>query len=238
MRKENISRLSKIQSPSKKDIYYLHYISLFRDIEYTIKKHGKGRVIDIGCGNKPYELLFQDSASEYIGCDIIQSDLAKVDVICEADNIPLPDNSFDTVLSTQTIEHIGNHQGLVNEAFRLLNPGGIAIISGPSYWPLHEEPYDYFRFTKYGLTHILENVGFEVIEILPNGGMWSTTGIALVQSLINSKSRSFFLRVMRSLFYRLKLVWMINTFFGWLDRIDYNPINTMNYVVVAKKPNL
>lgn len=236
MREQNLSRLSMTENLTKKDFYYLHYSSLFGDIEYSIKKYGNGRIIDIGCGNKPYESLFKNIADEYIGCDIVQSNLNKVDIICEADKIPLPENSFNTVLSTQTIEHIANHQGLVNESFRLLKAGGIAIISGPSYWPLHEEPFDYFRFTKYGLTHILENAGFEIVEIIPNGGMWSTSGIALIQSIMNSKSRSFFLRLMRSLFYRLKLVWIINTFFKWLDKIDYNPINTMNYIVVAKKP--
>ncbi|MEI9956305.1 MAG: class I SAM-dependent methyltransferase [Ferruginibacter sp.] len=100
--------------------------------------------------------------TDYTGCDIIQSDLQKVDILCEANKIPLADNTFDTVFSTQTIEHVADHQGVINEAYRLLKPGGAIIVSAPLYWHLHEEPYDFFRFTKYGFEYIFNKAGFEI----------------------------------------------------------------------------
>ena len=156
MRAENVSRFTGYQNISKSDFHYLVYKPLIRDLESAIGKYATGRVIDIGCGNKPYEKMFKEKITEYVGCDIIQSDLNKVDVLCMANEIPLPDNSFDTAFSTQTIEHVEDHQGLVNEAYRLIKPGGYFIVSGPLYWYLHEEPYDFLRFTKYGFKYIFE----------------------------------------------------------------------------------
>lgn len=234
MRNNNIQRLTNINL-TKSNHYYLHYKSFQRDLLDAINKYAKGSVLDIGCGNKPYEIAFENKINKYVGCDIIQSHLQKVDILCEANNIPLESSTFDTLFSTQTIEHVEDHQGLVNEAYRLLKPGGYFILAGPFVWPLHEEPYDFFRFTKYGFKYILEKAGFEIVEITANGGMWSTSGLSLIHSFSHSKSKSIFMRISRFLFFKLKLIWLINSFFSWLDRIDYNPVNTMNYVIVARK---
>ncbi len=236
MRDENISRFADYEKISKSDFYYLVYIPLIRELKGAIEKYANGKVIDIGCGNKPHERMFKEKVTEYVGCDIVQSSLKKVDVLCEANKIPLPCNSFDTAFSTQTIEHVEDHQGLVKEAYRLIKPGGFFILSGPLYWHLHEEPYDFFRFTKHGFKYILEKAGFEIVELNPNGGTWATTGQSIIHSFSQSQSRNLFIWFSRSLFYRMHLYWLINVLFSWLDRVDYNPINTMNYVVIAKKP--
>ncbi len=236
MRAENALRFTDYNSISKSDFYYLVYVPLIRDLKSAILKYARGRVLDIGCGNKPYEKLFEGKITEYIGCDIIQSNLQKVDVLSNANDIPLPDNSFDTVFSTQTLEHVEDHQGLVNEAYRLVKPGGYFIVSGPMYWHLHEEPYDFFRFTKYGFKYIFEKAGFEIEEIIANGGMWATTGQSIIHSFMKSTSNHFFIRSMRFLFYKLRVYWLVNSFFSWLDKVDYNLVNTMNYVVIGKKP--
>ncbi len=235
MRDENLVRFASYKDLSKSDFYYLELGPLIRDLEIAVDKYSKGKVLDIGCGNKPYESMFEKTSTGYTGCDIVQSSLQKVDILCEANNIPLEDNTFDTVFSTQTIEHVADHQGLVNEAFRLVKPEGYFIVSGPLYWPLHEEPYDYFRFTKHGFEYILTKAGFSVVEVLSNGGMWATTGQSIIHSMTNSKSRKFFVRVLRFIFYKLRGYRAVNSLFRWLDKVDYNPINTMNYVVVARK---
>lgn len=235
MRSENLSRLSDTNITTL-SMHYLHYKPFHRDLLAAIKNYAKGKVLDIGCGNKPYEKEFGEQISSYVGCDIIQSNLNKVDILCLANNIPLENSYFDTIFSTQTIEHVEDHQGLVNEASRLIKPGGFFIVSGPMYWHLHEEPYDFFRFTKYGFKYIFEKAGFEIVEINSNGGMWATTGQNFIHSFMYSKSNHFFIRSSRFLFYRLRIYWFINSFFSWLDKVDYNPVNTMNYVVVGRKP--
>jgi SAM-dependent methyltransferase len=234
MRIPNLPRLANTQL-SRSDVNYLHYLSLHRDVKNAIATYATGKVLDIGCGNKPYENEFRERADQYLGCDIEQSSLSKVDIVCDATNIPLPSGEFDTVFSTQAIEHIAEHQQVLNEAYRLLKPGGIMIISGPFYWPPHEEPHDYFRFTQYGFEYILNKAGFTIEKIIENGGSWATTGQSLIHSMMNSTSRHFLMRLLRFLFFRLKMYRIHNSIFAWLDRIDFNTGMTMNYVIVAKK---
>ncbi len=206
---------------------YLHLNPLFADLK-AASVHARGRMLDIGCGNKPYEKMFAGRVSEHFGCDISQSDAHRVDVICPANEIPLPDASFDTVLCTQVIEHVADHQGVISEAFRLLKPGGVLILSGPMYWPLHEEPYDFFRFTEHGLRHLLTRAGFSAMQIKNNGGKWALCGTVLIQTLVTSRFAS------NPLANRLAVP-LINRVFSTLDNKFPNRSNPMNYVVVARK---
>lgn len=216
----NIPRLASSRI-SKSNSYYLSYKSLVPALQQALHHHAQGKLLDIGCGNKPYEALMPAAVTEYTGCDIDQSDLGKVDVLCPADAIPVPDASFDTVFSTQVLEHVANHGGMLSEAFRVLKPGGSLVLSCPMYWPLHEEPYDFFRFTKYGLMHLLEQKGFKEIEIMPCGGRWAVAGTMFLE-LLPLRPR---------LANRL-----LNPVFDWLDtrKADYSIV--LNYVLTARKP--
>lgn len=235
MREHNQSRFSDYKSISPGNPNWLVYAPLIRDLEWAISKYASGKLLDIGCGNKPYEKAFLNKVISYTGCDVVQSDLNKVDIICEATKIPLAENSFDTIFSTQVIEHVANHQGLLSEAYRLLRPGGYMILSGPMYWPIHEEPYDFFRFTKYGLEHLLTNAGFTIEKIIPGGGIWSVAAQAKVHALSNTESKFFLIRLWRFFFFKLRIYRIHNAFYRWLDKKDFNPVSTLNYVAVARK---
>lgn len=216
---------------------YLHYKFYHQDLFAAFKKYATGTLLDIGCGNKPYQQILSEHISQYTGCDIVQSDGDKVDVLCPANAIPLADGSFDTIISTQTVEHVEDHQGLMNEAFRLLKTDGYFIVSGPMYWPLHEEPHDFFRFTKHGFRYILERAGFEVIAIHSNGGKWAVAGQALIHALYptvyNIKGfKGKVIRMIAGLFGGIKT---INRLFAYVDTKVPDYTNTMNYVIVAKK---
>ncbi len=202
---------------------YLEHHFFHESLRYAIQKYAKGNLIDIGCGNKPYESLLIEKIDTYIGCDIVQSSENKVDVIAPANQIPLDANQFDTAFSTQTIEHVGDCQGLVNEAFRLLKPGGYFIVSGPMYWPLHEEPYDFYRFTKHGFKHLFDQAGFQTVEIIPNGGKWALLGQVIFHTLPSW--------ILLPKIFKI----IINKFFAWIDKKYFDPVNTMNYVAIAQK---
>ena len=104
------------------------------------------------------------------------------------------------------------------------------------YWNLHEEPYDFFRFTKHGFRYILEKAGFEVCEIVSNGGAWATLGQVVNHTLeFRNPNAHKIARGIKYLFRKFRLFVLVNRVFSYLDAKDYNTINTMNYVVVARK---
>jgi SAM-dependent methyltransferase len=235
MREKDLQRLNYTHT-NIKDPYYLGYKYLFTDVQNAIDQHATGDLLDIGCGNKPYELFFQGKINSYIGCDVVQSDQNKVDIICFATDIPLPDNSKNTVFTTQVIEHVADHKKLLSEAYRILKPGGKIILSGPMCWEHHEVPYDFFRFTRYGFEYLMQETGFKDIYIKANGGKWAMVGQILLNSMRSSMEKKTFPRRVFSFFYFLfRIKWLINVFFSWLDRVDMDESATLNFVVVAKK---
>jgi 2-polyprenyl-3-methyl-5-hydroxy-6-metoxy-1,4-benzoquinol methylase len=131
-----------------------------------------GALLDYGCGSRPYEETLRPNITQYIGADVAFAHGSKVDVLLEPSS-PLPwmEGTFDTVLSTQTLEHVPDPFFYIREAARVLKPGGVLILTAPMSWRHHEEPYDYFRFTKYGLKELLERAGLEVESIDACGGL-------------------------------------------------------------------
>lgn len=236
LREKNVKRLSSTQIPINHSDYlvYNYYLA---DLFACLEKYSKGKLLDIGCGNKPYISIVEPFIESYIGCDIVQSSDKLVDLLCMATDIPLESNSFDTIISTQTIEHVKEHQQLINEAYRLLKPSGYLVLSGPMYWPLHEEPYDFFRFTKYGFRHILELAGFKIVEEKANGGKWAVCGQVLLHTLDGNLNRNKGLKwaLMRRVYRILGGNTTINKFFIKMDKKYHDETNTLNYVFVARK---
>jgi SAM-dependent methyltransferase len=144
-----------------------------------------GRLLDVGCGEKPFEHLFRPYVSEYIGVEYEPTFLltetgrrarAAVDVTYDGRRLPFPDGDFDTVLSSQVLEHTPHPGDLVKEMGRVLKPGGVLLLSAPFSFRLHEEPHDYFRYSPHGLRHLCDAAGLEVEQIEPQGGLWSLLG--------------------------------------------------------------
>jgi SAM-dependent methyltransferase len=206
---------------------YQVYRHLIEGLNLALSANARGCLLDIGCGNKPYQPLVEGLVREYVGCDVVQSSDQCVDVICPATKLAFEEQAFDTVLCTQVIEHIDDHSALLSEIFRVLRPGGKLVLSGPMYWPLHEEPHDYFRFTEYGFEYLLCKAGFEVVSISRNGGKWALCGQVVIHTLEGTR------------LYTKLAIKLVNRIFAFLqdrhaNRSDWN---TMNYVVVAKRPD-
>lgn len=148
--------------------------------ESAFKKYAhylKGKVLDIGCGAKPYRKYLAVN-SEYIGMD--ESQKVKPDLQGAAQKIPFLGEYFDSVLCTEVIEHLPAPQEAIQEIKRVLRKGGYLYLTVPQEWCLHYEPNDYWRFTKYGIRYLLEKNGFKMIAIERIGGIFSLLGQRMV----------------------------------------------------------
>ncbi len=107
-------------------------------------------MLDLGCGNKPYESLFRKKFATYVGADIAGNKDADL-VIGSDGRVNAQDNTFDCVLSTQVLEHVTDPQLYLSEARRLLKPDGSLVLSTHGIWPYHPDPTDLWRWTVEGL---------------------------------------------------------------------------------------
>ena len=130
-----------------------------------------GKLLDFGCGRKPYEHLFH--VDEYIGIDMEHTGHehtnSKVDVYYDGKNIPFPDNTFDSVFCSEVFEHVFNLEEVIQEIKRVTKPGGRMLITVPFAWNEHEIPFDFARYTSFAIKDILERNGFTVLQLEKSG---------------------------------------------------------------------
>ena len=127
-----------------------------------------GRLLDNGCGNQPFRPWYEPWVKQVVALDATPGD--GVGVLGFADRLPFAAETFDTVLATEVLEHVENVERAAAELFRVLRPGGHALITVPYLYPTHEAPYDFRRFTHFGLADLLRRNGFEVLSLQAKGG--------------------------------------------------------------------
>ena len=197
------------------------------------KSHLVGKLIDIGCGTKPYKEMISPFVKEHIGVDHEQTfhDKSNVDLFGTAYNVPADSASFDSAICTAVLEHLEEPEQALAECYRLLKPGGSVIYSVPFIWHLHEEPRDFYRFSQYGLKYLFQKVGFDVLEIKPLAGFWVTFGQLFIYNLY---------RFNRGPLKYIPIIPVVGLFIQvisfLLDKIDKTEQWTWMYMVVARKP--
>lgn len=162
--------------------FYIIRNGLYQEIK-RFAPELKGKILDFGCGSKPYRSLFSDSQS-YVGVDIQVSghdhSTSSVDFFYDGKVVPFNDEFFDGVVSFETLEHVFEIRSILNELSRVLKSGGYLLISVPFAWDEHEVPYDCARYTSFGVEYVLRESGFEIIEIRKS----STYVLAIAQLAI------------------------------------------------------
>jgi len=195
--------------------------------------HFSNVLVDIGCGSKPYKDLLRPYVRSHIGIDHQETlhDKSNIDRFGTAYDIPANDSEFDCALCTAVLEHLEDPEKALRECHRVLRTGGIAIYSVPFIWHLHEEPRDFYRFSKHGLKYLFEKVGFEIVDITALSGFWVTFGQLLVYNVY---------RFNRGPLRFIPIIPLIGLFIQAisyaLDKIDKTEQWTWMYMVVARKP--
>ena len=203
-----------------------------KELRLAAEKHLTGSLLDIGCGRKPYKDLLAPYVIEHVGVDHEggMHDASNVDRVGTAYDIPANDGEFDSALCSAVLEHLEEPEAALRECYRVLRLGGTAIYSVPFIWHLHEEPRDFYRYSKYGLKYLFEKVGFEIVEINALSGFWVTFGQLFVYNLdrLNRGPLRWFriIAVLQLVIQALAYV---------LDKIDKTEQWTWMYMVVARK---
>lgn len=197
------------------------------------KIYASGRMLDVGCGSKPYREMFAPYVTHHYGTDYIDTEyIGIMDIAADATALPFADASFDTVLCTEVIEHVPNPAQAFAEISRVLKPGGYLLLTTPQTWELHRPPYDYYRYTRYGLRYLAKTNGLEVVKLVTHVGSGSTIGQLLSVYLFHPfEYKSPLVQIVPALICQL-----IMTLFGLLDVFDRERRLTLGYVMLARKP--
>ncbi len=218
------SKMRKMLSP----IYYSQY-------KLTIpitQKYIRGNLIDIGCGYSPYKAILSKNVSKYEGIDIIpyNEDVTYLGNILVKN--PFRENQFDCAISFEVLEHIPNFDHFLKQIHKIIKPNGYFIISVPHLSRLHEEPFDFYRFTKYGLIEIFTRNRFDIVEIASKGSLLSFLGHQVSNLFVSAFWQIPLLKYV-VLFLNFLLI-TVPSF--WVDRVfDKNGIFAQGYILVAKK---
>ncbi len=160
-----------------------------------------GRTLDVGCGSKPYIHLFKN-VSSYEGMDMEQSGHkhrdSQIDIYYDGKTFPFPENSFDSLVFFEVLEHVFTPAEFMQQIRKVVKPGGHCLITVPFIWGEHEQPYDFARYSSFGLKHIFDAHGFEIIQHKKY-----LTDLRLIFLLVNSYVYSVFKKYLPG-----KLAWM------------------------------
>lgn len=138
--------------------------------------HLYGKCIDIGCGDMPYRSFIEKYVKEYDSLDI-EKRVNNVKYLADIQDMSMIDSdSYDSALCIEVLEHVPNPCKAISEIHRILKNGAKLVFSVPHLSRLHEEPHDYYRYTKHGIRYLFENGGFHIISIEPIGGLFSFLG--------------------------------------------------------------
>lgn len=216
-------------------------------LNYFMRKSGSqipqdALLLDAGAGEGRFKSYF--SHTRYVGVDLAigdtQWDYSGLDAISNLEALPFPPETFDATVCTQVLEHVPEPQQVVNEISRVLKPGGTFLLSAPQSWHQHQKPHDYYRYTSFGLRHILEKSGLQVESIEPLGGYFWFLSFQLQNSVYwvfsfrDQKYRWLTLpiRALMALLFQI----IAPFFLYFLDNLDPVKDETFGHVCVALKP--
>lgn len=172
-----------------------------------VGQYGKGSLLDVGAGYGRYRDMLSSYVDTYQSSDAVDT---RADFVEDSAHLSHADNTFDTVLCNQTLEHVAEADQSIRELHRVLKSGGYAIATVPFLFPEHEDPMDFRRYTRDGFAKAFRDAGFAVVECKSYNGLAS-----VIAEFIRMRTRNPYLPP-RSAIVR-KLGYWSSQFF---DRID------------------
>jgi ubiquinone/menaquinone biosynthesis C-methylase UbiE len=219
---------------SNKNVSFFSPDKLIKDFQWDdlvkASKFAKGKLLDIGCGTMPYKSIFISKVTKYIGIDKNNS---AADIKGDFLNIKLLDNSFNTILCTQVLEHTYDPIQFLEKIHTILKKNGILILTVPFMGSLHETPNDYYRYTEYALKYLLKQAKFQIIYIHGQGNWISAIGQEYIFYLESTFNRFLLKYPKRVLQLAVQLI--VRAFSQLPSRYTKPDRCPINYIVVARK---
>lgn len=231
--KANRQRINEeLRDPDKRKWFSPTMFAVHETIVPAILKRARGNVIDVGCGDMPFKKFIVQVADRYDTIDVerrvpevtFTSDIHDMNV--------LADGSYDTAICLEVIEHVPDPFRALRELARVVKPGGYLILSAPHLSRLHEEPHDYYRYTKYGLERAITDAGFEVESIAASGGLFSFLGHQVSTVLLGAL---WHVPVVSRLAFFLNSWLCVRPCVQLDELLDKQKLFAMGYTVVARK---
>jgi SAM-dependent methyltransferase len=213
--------------------YVMHFEAAIEDAvkSFAASLPPGARVLDAGAGEGDYRAYF--AAQRYTGLDLGVGDAAwdysGIDVLGDLAALPFRACAFNASLNVVTLEHVREPARVLTEIARTLAPGGRFLLIAPHEWEEHQQPHDYYRYTRYGLDYLLRQAGFERIEIRPVGGFFRLLSRRLFNAL------QFFpgpLMILAAIFFVAPALVL-----PMLDPLDRRQNFTLGYICFAHKPS-
>lgn len=179
-----------------------------------MQKYAHGRLLDIGCGDKPYQRLAPGSVQPFVGIDTNRVP-NRADIFGSVTALPIKTNCMDTVLCVWVLDDVPEPELIFHEVHRVMRPEGVFLLVANQTDTLHFEPNDYFRFTRYAIQHLAEKAGLRVLEVHPIGGVWIMIGMKLLAYVASAARRFRPLRILQPMLFAA-----VNAFCFLMDRCD------------------
>lgn len=202
-----------------------------------------GFVLDAGAGESRHKGLVENR--KYIAIDAAWGDekwdYSNLNVIGDLTELPFSKEVFDCILCIQVLEHVNEPQKVLNEIFRTLKKGGLMCLTAPQGAGVHQPPNDFFRFTNYGLMHLFQKAGFEIVELKPICGYFGylANRFTVFPKTLFWQIESRWLRVtlfpLEMVSYLIFVV-VFPIILNAIDFLDRKKNYTLNYMALAKKP--
>lgn len=200
-------------------------------------------LLDAGAGKCEYKKFFNHVKYESADfCQVSEKKYGEIDYICDLSSIPVENERFNVVICTQVLEHIPEPVNVLKEFNRILKTDGKLYLSAPLFYEEHEVPYDFYRYTQYGLKYLLEKTGFEIEKIEHLEGYFGVMSYQFNKIFQNMpvfiKSNIFLGVVLFPFLVLLKFFLKINSIIlTWLDILYKYQVKgyCKNYFVIAHK---
>lgn len=194
--------------PSDKVSYTSWRMASFISLFYTemINKYAMGKLLDLGCGSVPMYEFYKSKVNEVTCADWENCAhvISHIDIFCDLNSsLPFEDNSFETIICSDVLEHLSNPKGTLSEVKRILKKDGKLIMNFPFMYGLHEEPYDYCRYTKYRMRTWFEDLDLKIIEELEYGGLFELFEHSFLRMLNSKKGGKYLVSIFSAILKRL-----------------------------------